>query len=907
MKKRLLALLVTLSLCLGVIPAAVAKTEAAIKWYPEAASIFRFYGTDRMLLEKRGYALYGLDGTQYTGYDFEVVDPFRSDGQAVACLKGTGKWGRIDMNGNTVAEFVYDTREEAGNACNAQFVSKYADGSAPYAVANLEGNLLTDYKYWQHGKFSYGYALVTDGGDGWAFVNDKGVEITEQKYNTTYDVKMGTDNFGPDGWTCVQAATGGYSYNIIDSQGKEVFAKSLFYKPWRAGHGLWGFAVGQRVGFYDTATRQVVIEPQYYYQLDPKGFRMGYRFDDSGQAVGYLTEGEGDDYHIVKTTIDLTELIEDAYHEGLRRVQDPDSSKWGFEDEGGDLVIPCIYDSVGYFDRGVASVRLDGVYGLLKNPLIAEPEHSDERLDFTDVPADAWFAPYVDYVAQKGIMIGRGDGVFGPNDTLTGQECLTLAVRLYDLQHGGSGALKEAPADWGLVTMTFSDGTVESGYADDWYLYAPMSPMGTTKARFCVTLDTEEKLAWAKELEGTPATLTLAGVDWKGKAAILNIPELHQVDIAGNVLRTDPERNYLYVDFYDGEGAYQGPTYDQLLAGSARRPGPGHWVRDAAYTADCYGLTDYPFPSMVTMTDPAEREMFARALSIAAGELEKINQVGNLPDLERDEENEYVFSLYDAGILTGTDDYGTFDAHKTLTRAECAAMVARVLDPALRVNKPLLPLPLREHTVTALELDGWFPVMMYAGVAADWMPVHRPRATPDPVLGGYDYAIYRSDGTILDLEGGMAYEGEYVGALGTTDYAVVRKFNQETSAWEYGVYHVSAGEFAAPYGTFQYVPQAREYIVGLEGDKKDSAALYERLGYDHYDPERVQIFEWDGLEVACAGGQYIDEATGLRAAETYDWVGPLNADGQGFACDGVTVYRLDFVSRADIDGQGLDI
>ena len=43
-----------------------------------------------------------------------------------------------------------------------------------------------------------------------------------------------------------------------------------------------------------------------------------------------------------------------------------------------------------------------------------------------------------------------------------------------------------------------------------------------------------------------------------------------------------------------------------------------------------------------------------------------------------------VLSFYNAGILTGVDDWGTFAPGKTLTRAETAAMVARVARPELR-------------------------------------------------------------------------------------------------------------------------------------------------------------------------------------------------------------------------------
>ena len=41
-------------------------------------------------------------------------------------------------------------------------------------------------------------------------------------------------------------------------------------------------------------------------------------------------------------------------------------------------------------------------------------------------------------------------------------------------------------------------------------------------------------------------------------------------------------------------------------------------------------------------------------------------------------------AFYNAGILTGTDDSGTFEGDKRLSRAEAAAMIARIVRPSLR-------------------------------------------------------------------------------------------------------------------------------------------------------------------------------------------------------------------------------
>lgn len=65
-----------------------------------------------------------------------------------------------------------------------------------------------------------------------------------------------------------------------------------------------------------------------------------------------------------------------------------------------------------------------------------------------------------------------------------------------------------------------------------------------------------------------------------------------------------------------------------------------------------------------------------------AGLLTPINDVKTLPDSG----DAMVLNYYNAGILTGLDSYGTFAGGKSLTRAEAAAMVSRVIRPELRLS-----------------------------------------------------------------------------------------------------------------------------------------------------------------------------------------------------------------------------
>ena len=114
------------------------------------------------------------------------------------------------------------------------------------------------------------------------------------------------------------------------------------------------------------------------------------------------------------------------YPEGLRKVSrsdgfsGPGEGTYGFVNEAGELVVPFLYDDVGDFDHDYASVRKNGVYGLLKNPMIglerekalaeldilwldgAEgeliPLGSDQLVtDFVIRGYGRWFSPYGDY------------------------------------------------------------------------------------------------------------------------------------------------------------------------------------------------------------------------------------------------------------------------------------------------------------------------------------------------------------------------------------------------------------------------------------------------------------------------------------------------------------------------------
>lgn len=94
---------------------------------------------------------------------------------------------------------------------------------------------------------------------------------------------------------------------------------------------------------------------------------------------------------------------------------------------------------------------------------------------------------------------------------------------------------------------------------------------------------------------------------------------------------------------------------------------------------------------------PLNRERFVQFLSRIYGgdDFQKINPVTSLPDYTISTDlGQFALTLYQAGILSGTDLYGRFSPLAELSRAECAAVITRLLDPETR-SKWEAPPPLK--------------------------------------------------------------------------------------------------------------------------------------------------------------------------------------------------------------------
>ena len=311
-----------------------------------------------------------------------------------------------------------------------------------------------------------------------------------------------------------------------------------------------------------------------------------------------------------------------------------------------------------------------------------------ENGGFTDVPADAWYAPYVDYVSRYGIMVGTGDGQFEPSRELTEPECLTLALRLY-ARMCSCNAFAAAPYSWGWITFTTADGTV-TACGEGMLQWLVFSRAGGFYP--AIKLLTEEADAWGRSLDGTEMTMAFEDDVWTGTARYHTF---------------DKGIGYLYIQFDAGEG----PTQERWADIQNAYFSLGFWYRDSYWNVQRLGLTRDPafaalyglgwlggsndpdyFKNYMLTPQLCTRIKYACAVSSAAGEMEKRFPIESIPDVLRDPTRfapyqiDAVYALYAAGVLNGVDDAGNFAPDKTLTRAEAAAMVARVLNPELRLK-----------------------------------------------------------------------------------------------------------------------------------------------------------------------------------------------------------------------------
>ena len=160
----------------------------------------------------------------------------------------------------------------------------------------------------------------------------------------------------------------------------------------------------------------------------------------------------------------------------------------------------------------------------------------------------------------------------------------------------------------------------------------------------------------------------------------------------------------------EGQGWYD-PAYASLSQALDRMGAAGS-TPTALHAQTLDLLEDIP------PADPVQRQTFVsllvETLQTADVTLPSINQITVVPDFR----SPGVLSLYNAGILTGSDQYGSFGGGELLNRGQAAAILARLVDPAQRVTFTPAPFDLCAD-VLGLEADSQAISIEYDGIAAE--------------------------------------------------------------------------------------------------------------------------------------------------------------------------------------------
>ena len=97
----------------------------------------------------------------------------------------------------------------------------------------------------------------------------------------------------------------------------------------------------------------------------------------------------------------------------------------------------------------------------------ARAQYETSVCDYSDVASDAWYATAVATLSNMGIITGRPDGTFGPNDHITRAELATIAARFDSSEYSGANQFSDISGHWAAsyVNRAAARGWV-NGYPD---------------------------------------------------------------------------------------------------------------------------------------------------------------------------------------------------------------------------------------------------------------------------------------------------------------------------------------------------------------------------------------------------------------------------------------------------------
>ena len=337
-----------------------------------------------------------------------------------------------------------------------------------------------------------------------------------------------------------------------------------------------------------------------------------------------------------------------GYSEGLAQCEL--GGKWGYVNGKKEVVIPLQYDSIVSFTLGVAAVNLGGKLGVIRQDgaYLLQPEYD------TLMPIDCGL-----YIAQK----GGGWGVVSILPYMDGRGNVTNVI--YDLTY--SSVTVEEQGGTRVLTLTNGDGAMTRVPVFD--LPALLVRKGVPSAQFPLT---RGKL---------PSFSDVSQKDWYA----LWVDVAYNVGLVSGVgnNRFNPNGTITVAEAIQLAATIESRYRDDSFHTSAQT-GP-NWYTGAVNYCIASGVIRSGQFSQSDYTRPITRLEMAQifAATSPVKDMPVLNSASrvrsSIPDVKSGSTGaESVYALYEKGILSGVDSSLTFNPTGTMTRAEAAALAARI-------------------------------------------------------------------------------------------------------------------------------------------------------------------------------------------------------------------------------------
>lgn len=343
-----------------------------------------------------------------------------------------------------------------------------------------------------------------------------------------------------------------------------------------------------------------------------------------------------------------------GYSEGLAQVEE--DGKWGFAGSGGEIVVPIQYRSVVSFTLGMAAVNLDGKLGVIRpdGEYLIQPEYD------TLMPAG-----YGLYMAQRGDEWGVVSIL--PYTGEDGREVNEVYPITYaSVELGTSGGV-----DALILTSKGGGRTVVPIFQ----IPSVLAGLGVEGSRFPLTRGR------------IPSFSDVSPRDWY--ALWVDIAYNTGIMMGTGTNTFEPGREVTVAEALqmaaNMDSRHKGDTFHTTAHVSTP------WYTDAVTYCLASGIIargqfdDYT--RQITRRELAQvfsATELARSLPQRNSPIRVMSAVG---DVNADDPAAgAIYGLYTKGILTGVDEHLSFRPDAAVTRAEAAALAARLARPEQRVD-----------------------------------------------------------------------------------------------------------------------------------------------------------------------------------------------------------------------------